>query len=112
MFRTGGQIGNNDSADDVRNVDLTRIHYLTGPFEIEGAQPGDLLLVEIMDVQVRILKEQPMWHYFIDLLNRTMGNQYTARVHPSGQYTLDQLEKKNETVDYRRDKTSKSIIHG
>ncbi|KAK6080041.1 formamidase [Seiridium cupressi] len=48
---TGGQIGNNDSADDVRNVDLTKIHYLTGPFEIEGAQPGDLLLVEIMDVQ-------------------------------------------------------------
>jgi formamidase len=51
--RTGGQIGNNDSADDVRNVDLTRVHYLTGPFEIEGAQPGDVLLVEIMDVQVR-----------------------------------------------------------
>lgn len=53
-IRTGGQIGNNDSADDVRNVDLTRIHYLTGPFEIEGAQPGDILLVEIMDVQVRL----------------------------------------------------------
>lgn len=35
----------------MRNVDLTKIHYLTGPFEIEGAQPGDLLLVEIMDVQ-------------------------------------------------------------
>lgn len=51
-LRTGGQIGNNDSADDVRNVDLTRIHYLTGPFEIEGAEPGDILLVEIMDVQV------------------------------------------------------------
>jgi hypothetical protein len=49
--RTGGQIGNNDSADDVLNVDLSKIHYLTGPFEIEGAQPGDLLLVEIMDVQ-------------------------------------------------------------
>lgn len=49
--RTGGQIGNNDSADDVRDVDLTKIHYLTGPFEIEGAAPGDLLLVEIMDVQ-------------------------------------------------------------
>lgn len=48
---TGGQIGNNDSADDMKNVDLTKIHYLSGPFEIEGAQPGDLLLVEIMDVQ-------------------------------------------------------------
>ncbi|KAK6189506.1 hypothetical protein LQW54_013203, partial [Pestalotiopsis sp. IQ-011] len=48
---TGGQIGNNDSADDVLNVDLTKIHYLTGPFDVDGAQPGDVLLVEIMDVQ-------------------------------------------------------------
>lgn len=44
-------IGNNDSADDMKNVDLTRIHYLSGPFEIETAEPGDVLLVEIMDVQ-------------------------------------------------------------
>ncbi|GJN76383.1 formamidase [Purpureocillium lilacinum] len=48
---TGGQIGNNDSADDVKNVDLTRIHYLTGPFDIEGSEPGDLLVVNITDVQ-------------------------------------------------------------
>lgn len=44
-------VGNNDSADDMRHVDLTRIHYLSGPFEIETAEPGDVLLVEIMDVQ-------------------------------------------------------------
>ncbi|TAQ85838.1 hypothetical protein B7494_g5843 [Chlorociboria aeruginascens] len=37
---TGGQIGNNNSADDVKNVDLTKIHYLSGPFEIEDAMPG------------------------------------------------------------------------
>lgn len=51
MDRTGGQIQNNDSADDVKNVDLTKVHYLSGPFEVENAEPGDLLLVEIMDVQ-------------------------------------------------------------
>lgn len=45
------RIGNNDSADDVKNVDLTKIHYLSGPFEVETAEPGDVLLVEIMDVQ-------------------------------------------------------------
>jgi acetamidase/formamidase len=44
-------IGNNDSADDMKNVDLTRIHYLSGPFEIETAEPGDVLVVEICDVQ-------------------------------------------------------------
>ncbi|EME80975.1 uncharacterized protein MYCFIDRAFT_140268 [Pseudocercospora fijiensis CIRAD86] len=48
---TGGQIGNNDSADDMRDVDLTKIHYLTGPFEVETAEPGDILLVDIQDVQ-------------------------------------------------------------
>lgn len=48
---TGGQIGNNDSAEDVKNVDLTQIHYLSGPFDIETAEPGDVLLVEIQDVQ-------------------------------------------------------------
>ncbi|KAF4460217.1 formamidase [Fusarium albosuccineum] len=40
-----------DSADDVRDVDLTKIHYLTGPFDIQGSEPGDLLVVNITDVQ-------------------------------------------------------------
>lgn len=48
---TGGQIKNDDSADDVLNVDLTQVHYLSGPFEIETAEPGDVLLVELMDIQ-------------------------------------------------------------
>ncbi|KAL9076822.1 MAG: hypothetical protein Q9161_000807 [Pseudevernia consocians] len=48
---TGGQIKNNDDADDVKNVDLTQIHYLSGPFEIPGAEPGDMLVVEIVDLQ-------------------------------------------------------------
>ena len=42
------RLGNNDSADDVKNIDLTKIHYLSGPFEVETAEPGDVLLVEIM----------------------------------------------------------------
>ena len=27
------------------------MHYLSGPFEVEGATPGDLLVVEIQDIQ-------------------------------------------------------------
>lgn len=50
MDWTGGQIGNNDSADDVRDVDLTQVHYLSGPIGVEGAEPGDLMVVEILDV--------------------------------------------------------------
>ena len=31
-------------------VDLGRVHPLTGPVEVEGAEPGDILEVEILDV--------------------------------------------------------------
>lgn len=47
---TDGQIGNNDSADDVRNVDIDKCHMLSGPIAVEGAEPGDLLVVDILDL--------------------------------------------------------------
>jgi formamidase len=47
---TGGQIINSDDADDIKNVDLTKIHNLSGPFEIKGTEPGDVLVVDILDV--------------------------------------------------------------
>ncbi|KAF8754377.1 Acetamidase formamidase [Rhizoctonia solani] len=47
---TGGQIHNNDTADDIVAADLAQCHYLTGPVECEGAQPGDVLVVDVMDV--------------------------------------------------------------
>ncbi len=47
---TDGQIGNNDSSDDVRNVDLSRAHVLSGPIGVNGAKPGDLLVVDILDL--------------------------------------------------------------
>jgi formamidase len=47
---TDGQIGNNDSANDVRDVDLTHAHMLSGPVGVEGAEPGDLLIVDILDL--------------------------------------------------------------
>ncbi|HEY2194274.1 MAG TPA: acetamidase/formamidase family protein, partial [Actinomycetospora sp.] len=47
---TDAQIGNNDSANDVRDVDLDRVHMLSGPIGVEGAEPGDLLVVDILDL--------------------------------------------------------------
>jgi formamidase len=47
---TGAQIGNNDNSDDVKNIDLTKIHNLTGPVAVEGAEPGDCLVVDILDI--------------------------------------------------------------
>jgi formamidase len=47
---TDAQLGNNDSANDVRDVDLSHTHMLSGPIGVEGAEPGDLLVVDILDL--------------------------------------------------------------
>ena len=47
---TDNQIHNNDSAEDVKNVDLDLIHMLSGPFRIKGAEPGDLLVVDVLEM--------------------------------------------------------------
>jgi len=47
---TGGFIKNNDSADDVRDIDLSIVHFLSGPVGVKGAEPGDLLVVDLLDV--------------------------------------------------------------
>lgn len=45
-----GAIHNDDSAEDILNAPLDTVHKLSGPFAIEGAKPGDLLIVDILDV--------------------------------------------------------------
>jgi formamidase len=47
---TDGQIKNNDSPDDVRDVDLSVVHVLSGPIEVKGAKPGDILVVDVLDI--------------------------------------------------------------
>jgi formamidase len=49
---TGGQIFDTDNAADVRDVDLSKVHYLSGPIGVKGAEPGDLLVVDLLDVGV------------------------------------------------------------
>ena len=45
-----GAIHNDDSADDVRDAPLSTVHVLSGPIGVQGAQPGDLLVIDILDV--------------------------------------------------------------
>jgi formamidase len=47
---TDGQIADDDSANDVRDVKLERVHVLSGPIRVEGAKPGDILVVDLLDV--------------------------------------------------------------
>lgn len=75
---TGGQIKNTDDADDVKNVDLTQIHYLTGPFEIETAEPGDVLVVHIQDVQPL---EDHLWG-FTGIFDKKNGGGFLDEIYP------------------------------
>lgn len=45
-----GQIGPSATAETVASASTDRVHPLTGPVYIEGARPGDLLEVEILEV--------------------------------------------------------------
>lgn len=47
---TGGQITDADDPNEVRDVDLNQVHYLAGPVHVNGAEPGDLLKVEFLDM--------------------------------------------------------------
>jgi formamidase len=46
-----GQIAPSTNAEDLRQCDLNLVHPLTGPVFVAGAQPGDLLEVEIRDMK-------------------------------------------------------------
>lgn len=62
-----GFIKNDDSADDIRDAPLNRVHALAGPFSVEGAEPGDLLVVDIVDIGPIPQEEGPLagqgWGY-------------------------------------------------
>lgn len=57
---TGGFIKNNDSADDVRDIDLSIVHFLSGPVGVYGAEPGDLLVVDLLDIGA---KPDSLWGF-------------------------------------------------
>ena len=57
---TAGAIKNNDDASDVRDVDLSTVHYLSGPVGVHGAEPGDLLVVDLLDIGA---KAESQWGF-------------------------------------------------
>ena len=57
---TGGFIKNDDCADDVRDIDLSIVHFLSGPVGVRGAQPGDLLVVDLLDIGA---KPDSLWGF-------------------------------------------------
>jgi formamidase len=46
-----GQVSRGGSLDEVATANLDVVHPLTGPVHVAGAEPGDLLAVEILDIE-------------------------------------------------------------
>ena len=45
-----GQLGPDSTAEDLAGVDPSPVHPLTGPVAVEGAGPGDVLVVDLLDL--------------------------------------------------------------
>jgi acetamidase/formamidase len=48
----GGQLTATSTALDIPGLDFDKINPVTGPFRIEGAVPGDALVIDMLDVSV------------------------------------------------------------
>lgn len=75
---------NNDSADDVRDVDLTTVHYLSGPVGVKGAEPGDLLVVDLLDIGA---KDESQWG-FNGFFSQKNGGGFLTDHFPSAQKSI------------------------
>jgi acetamidase/formamidase len=50
---SGGQVKPGASVEDFLAIDRNRIHALTGPIRIDGAEPGDVLEIQVLQVEHR-----------------------------------------------------------
>ena len=50
---SGGQVTPDSSVQDFLAIDRGRIHALTGPIRIDGAEPGDVLQIDVLQVEHR-----------------------------------------------------------
>lgn len=81
---TAGAIKNNDDASDVRDVDLSTVHYLSGPVGVHGAEPGDLLVVDLLDIGA---KADSQWG-FNGFFSRQNGGGFLTDHFPSAQKAI------------------------
>lgn len=49
---SGGQLGPESTATDLARLDFNRVNPVTGPIWVEGAEPGDCLVIDIEDIAV------------------------------------------------------------
>ena len=81
---TGGFIKNDDSADDVRDIDLSIVHFLSGPVGVHGAEPGDLLVVDLLDIGA---KSDSQWG-FNGFFSKSNGGGFLTDHFPHAQKSI------------------------
>jgi formamidase len=81
---TGGDVHNDDCADDIRDCDLSVAHFLSGPVGVHGAARGDLLMVDLLDIGAK--PERP-WG-FNGIFSRANGGGFLAEHFPHAQKSI------------------------
>jgi len=87
---TGGQLNINSTIEDFKNVDWDKIHTLTGPIYIEGAEVGDILAVELLDL------EPGEWGWMA--MDPDFG--FLTGEHETGRFKTFELDKRNNLVHF------------
>lgn len=88
MDWTGGQINDSDSAEDIENLDLTKVHVLSGPISVDGAEPNDLLVVDILDIGTFPNSE---WG-FTGIFSKTNGGGFLTDHYPTASKAIWKFE--------------------
>lgn len=47
---SGGQLTESSTASDVARLDFSRVNPVTGPIFVEGAEPGDALVIDVLEM--------------------------------------------------------------
>lgn len=50
---SGGQLDRDSTAADLLSLDFSRVNPVTGPIAVDTAEPGDSLVIEVLDIAVR-----------------------------------------------------------
>ena len=87
---TGGQLNINSTLEDLKKVDMDKVHTLTGPIYVEEAEAGDVLAVELLDL------EPGDWGWTA----MEPGFGFLAGEHESELFKTYKLDKENNKVAY------------
>jgi formamidase len=85
---TDGQIGRGADPKDILDVKLSVVHVLSGPISVQGAEPGDILVVDLLDVGTLPGDE---WG-FTGIFERTNGGGFLTDHYPKAAKAVWDIE--------------------